>query len=380
MSRAVGVRAAVAFALVLLEAAAFAWLGPLDRRVQDWLLVLHAQGRAPDADIVLLNIDERSIAAMSPDFGPYEWPRSVYAEFIEKLNRQQPAAIVFDQIFAEPQREHPDQDAYFIEALGAAPDTYTGMLRLDGVDDSQGLPLAGSERLGFERTAAADPAARLPLLLPLQRIAENGRIGLINFLPDEDGVGRRYWAQLEHRGWRVPSLPLRVARGLGWALPAGADVEINWRGAPKSRPAVSFSDVFLDLERQHPQRPPDEFRGKVVIVGATAAGLNDLHATPLSPQQTGPEILAAALETMRHGDALRRPPSWLGLLFGLLPLALLGMAYLRGAGPLPLGLFLGLFSPISLLLAYAALQQGWLVRVAAPLASLWLAYLVLALW
>ena len=375
------VRIAIAFALVLLEIAAFAWLGQVDHRVQDWLLSLHAKRRAADVDIVLVNIDERSTAEMNPEFGPYPWPRSVYAEFIEKLNRQHPAAIVFDQMFADPQREHPDQDAYFIDAVVAAPNVYVGMTKLDGVPDSEGLSLASyGERLGFERGPAADPAARLPLLLPFSRIAETGRIGLINFLPDDDGVGRRYWARMAHHGWLIPSLPLRVARDLSWPLPAGPDIEINWRGLPQSRPSVSFSDVFHDLDRQHPQRPPDEFRGKVVIIGATAIGLNDLHPTPLSQQLTGPAILAAALETIKHGDALRRPPLWLGVLIGLLPLALLGLAYLRGVGLFPLGLGLAVLSPLSLLLAYGALQAGWLVRPVAPLASLWVAYLALALW
>ncbi|WP_029920679.1 CHASE2 domain-containing protein [Nevskia soli] len=375
-----GARIAVALALVLLEIASFAWLGQPEHRVQDWLLSLHAQRRVADADIVLVNIDERSIAAMNPEFGPYEWPRSVYAEFIEKLGRQHPAAIIFDQFFADPQREHPDQDAYFIDTVVAAPNVYVGMARLDGVDETQGLALATyGERLGFERGPAADPAARLPLLLPFQRIAETGRIGLINFLPDDDGVGRRYLARLSHHGWRIPSLPLRVARDLGWPLPADSDIEINWRGLPQSRASVSFSDVFLDLDRQHPQRPPDEFHGKVLIIGATAIGRNDLHPTPLAQQQTGPEILAAALETIKHGDALLRPPLWFGVLIGLLPLFLLGLAYLRGVGLFPLGLALVIFSPLSLLFAYGALQEGWLVRVVAPLASLWVAYLALAL-
>ncbi len=373
-------RLLIALALVLLEFAAFQGLGSVDHRVQDWLLRIHAQTRTPDPDIVLLNIDERSLAAMNPDFGPYEWPRSVYGEFIEKLEAQQPAAILFDQIFADPQREHPDQDAYFIEAVAAAPNVYVAMARLDGVPDGQGLPLAEyGEKLGFEHSAGSDPAARLPLLLPLQGLAETGRIGLINFLPDDDGVGRRYHTLVEQHGWLVPSLPLRVSRGLGWPLPAGGDVEINWRGAPQTRAQVSFSDLFLDLERRHPQRPATEFRGKVVVVGVIAAGLHDLHPTPLSPQQTGPEILAAALETIKHGDALHRPSLWLALLLGLVPLAVLGLAYLRGAGLFALGWSLAVLSPLLLLGGYGVLQAGWIMPLVPPLATLWLAYLGLAL-
>ncbi|HWY23369.1 MAG TPA: adenylate/guanylate cyclase domain-containing protein, partial [Nevskia sp.] len=112
----------------------------------------------------------------------------------------------------------------------------------------------------------------------------------------------------------------------------------------------------------------------------TAVGIPDLHPTPLAQQQTGPEILAAALETIKHGDALRRPPLWLALLLGLLPLALCAWAQLRGTGLFALGVSLALLTPLVLVLGYGALQAGWLVPLVPPLATLWSAYLALALW
>jgi adenylate cyclase len=373
-------RLLIALVLVLLEFAALQTLGGLDHLVQDWLLRIHAQTRTPDPDIVLLNIDERSLAAMSGDFGGYPWPRSVYAELVEKLEQQHPAAIVFDQFFFDPLREHPDEDAYFTEIAKAAPNVYFAMVWLDKVPEEKGLSLDQyGKQLGFLRTAAALPGVRLPLALPLEGLAETGRIGLTNFLADPDYVGRRYWANFPHQGWLIPSLPLRIARDQGWALPAGPDIEINWRGAAGSRTRNSFSDVFLDLEKRQPQRPADEFRNKIVIVGSTAVGVPDLHQTPLAQSQTGPEILAAALETIKRGDALRRPPLWAALLGGLLLLAVFVLAQLRGAPLFALGVALALLTPLLLLMGYAALHAGWMVPLVPPLATLWLAYLGLAL-
>src|SRR6202007_38564 len=111
------------------------------------------------------------------------WPRSVYAEFIEKLDAQQPAAIVFDLFFADPSKEHPDLDAYLCEAFAAAPRAYAAMSWLEGTDDRHGLDLDrhGAKR-GLVRPARAPAGAQVPLLLPFQPIAETGRIGLVNFL------------------------------------------------------------------------------------------------------------------------------------------------------------------------------------------------------
>ncbi|MBV8062812.1 MAG: adenylate/guanylate cyclase domain-containing protein, partial [Nevskia sp.] len=73
------------------------------------------------------------------------------------------------------------------------------------------------------------------------------------------------------------------------------------------------------------------------------------------------------------------PPQWLALLLGLLPLAACALAYLRGAGLFVLGISLALLTPLSLLVGYGALEAGWIVPVVPPLATLWLAYLGLAL-
>ncbi|MDI3260995.1 MAG: adenylate/guanylate cyclase domain-containing protein [Sinobacteraceae bacterium] len=367
-------------AVLLLNLVTLVLLATPDLRIQDGLLRRHAATRAPDPDIVLLDIDERSLAAFSAEFGAWPWPRSVFGELIEKLEAQKPAAIVFDLLFTDPQRGHEQDDAYFIEQTAAASNVFLPMSALPGVPEGQGVPLAEyGARLGVIRTPDAQPEARLPLLLPLAGLAETGRLGLIDVTADPDGVVRRYRVYLEHRGWRVDSLPGRVARALNWKLPQADTIEIHWRGAAGARPAVSFSDLFFDLERRHPQRPADEFSGKILVVGATAAGLNDLHATPLSGQQAGPEILAAALETLKHGDALRRPPWWFQVLPGCIVSLLLLAGARRAWGLLPLGAGALSFVPLWLAAVYAALSWNWVLPVLPPLAALAATYLGLAL-
>ena len=48
-------------------------------------------------------------------------------------------------------------------------------------------------------------------------------------------------------GWKVPSLPARVIRELGYNEPAVQRVLLNWRGKPFSYQTVTFSDVFDDM-------------------------------------------------------------------------------------------------------------------------------------
>src|SRR4029077_11125627 len=93
-----------------------------------------------------------------------------------------------------------------------------------------------------------DPNTRVTMELPFVLDPPAwGRTGLIDFLPDDDGVGRRYWLRREFGGYVIPSLPLRVASTLGWKMPDGDSLTMAWSTGrdPKSPHAhVAFADIY----------------------------------------------------------------------------------------------------------------------------------------
>jgi hypothetical protein len=120
-------------------------------------------------------------------------------------------------------------------------------------------------------------------------------------------------------GWRLPSLPVRLAEELHWPLPERHDILLNWRGKPFTYNYVSFSDVFQDMLNKNRKRPQDEFAGKIVIIGSTAPSLFDVKATSMAKQFPGVEILATAIDNVKHEDFIRVPNSrWPLLLAALL--------------------------------------------------------------
>ncbi len=60
----------------------------------------------------------------------------------------------------------------------------------------------------------------------------------------------------------------------------------------------------------------------VVLVGYTAAGLNDAKPTPVDPVMPGVEVLAEATEALVAGSAIRVPPAWLKYVIAALLVAL----------------------------------------------------------
>ena len=73
---------------------------------------------------------------------------------------------------------------------------------------------------------------------------------------------------------------------------------INYMGPPQTFPHYSISDILAG------RLPKDTFRGKIVLVGATAVGIYDLRVTPFSATFPGVEIHANVIDNILHRNFL----------------------------------------------------------------------------
>jgi len=358
-------------ALALLAAALLAapLLVPVNNALLDRFVRLQAARLAPDPDIVFVAIDEKSLARMEKEAGRFPWPRAVYGTLVEGIAAQKPRAIVFDIAFSEKDVRGPESDRAFVEAASRHDNVFYPMVWLDSREGPKASEVAAA--LGLVRRPGANPDARITVLPPLVLPPELWRVGTINLLVDEDGVGRRYHLRYRVEGWDIPSLPARVAMDLGFPTPDADDLVLAWRGSAGAFPRVSFSDLYEDFERQKRTRPGNEFTGKIVIIGASAAGLGDLRATPLSHAQPGPEILGTAIENLKNNRAMRSAPAWLPAAATLALLALLLYAFNRGVDARITGGALAVVSGGLVLLAYLGAGRMLLVPVAMPIAAAW---------
>ena len=380
-------RSLPSFALVVLAAAAvelFAlhWLMPFENRLLDSFVKAHATALAPDPDIVLVDIDESSLARMEQgDAGRWPWPRVVYADLIEGLAAQKPRAIVFDMMFVERDRFRPQDDAAFAESVTRHPNTYFAFLRLPESSDGKGVRIgefAGD--FGLIRSKRADPQAKIALVPPLVLPKETyARAGLITFKDDPDGVGRRYLLRETFAGWHIPSLPARVAYDLGYPVPDQDSLVLAWRGAANSFARVSFADLYEEFNRLAKKRPANEFAGKIVIIGTAATGMHDLRVTPMHPLHPGAEILGTAIENLKNGRHMRYAPAWWAGALGVALLAGLYFAFKRGIEIRATGAALALLSALLIGAAWTLVGRLILWPVLTPLAAAWTFYAAAAL-
>lgn len=302
------VLAAIFSLLIIADTAHFHIIAEMKQVGLDMMVRYRFKVPKPDKDIVIVDIDEASLADMSSEYGRWPWPRKVLGELVEEIEKQKPQAIVFDIIYSEPDVFNAESDAYFDAVIAKTTNTFFPMYRLSPYDDAQ-------SQLNPVMIPGAIPSgdgvqidATIAMLMPyFKSVQDSGRLGLSNIDIDSDGVTRHYLAYMEEYGWKIPSLPLRIAEDLNFPKTEEQRVFLNWRGPPFTYQSVSFSKVFRDIKRKAKQRPANEFNGKIVIIGSTASGLFAIKPTPMSRAHPGVEILATAIDNFKHVDYLRFP-------------------------------------------------------------------------
>jgi len=294
---------------VLMDASVFHIGENMRQKAFDFMVRHRVITPKPDPDIIIVDVNEASLAALAPDFGRWPWPRQVFGEFVEHLEAQHPKAIVFDILFADADIYNPDSDTYFNDVIQGTNNVFFPFLRL--AEQQDGLSQVKPAMIPGVTAAApgADQNTTLAVVLPhFDAALKAGRLGTHNIYPDADGIVREYRLWQDKSGWTIPSLPLQVGSFVQVnAMPPPQNMLINWRGGPFTYRNVSFSDVYRDMTAKTPKRPQNEFAGKIVIIGSTAPSLFDLKATAMAKVHPGVEILATAIDNVRHNDYLHFP-------------------------------------------------------------------------
>ncbi|MDA0166979.1 adenylate/guanylate cyclase domain-containing protein [Solirubrobacter ginsenosidimutans] len=291
------------------------------------------RGARPAQNFAVIELDDATIGELG-ERPPLR--RSRYATAIDKLRRAGARLIVFDIQFTEPTRMR--EDNALIEALGRARPTVLSTTETDGHGHTAVL--------GGEDTQRAFGVRVGSTLLP------NDSGGVIRRMDySVDGL-KGLWVVAAETLWRRP------VRQFGSAL-------IDYAGPPGTIQAYSLIDVLRD------RLPAGAVAGRIVVVGAAAPSLGDVHPTPTSPNgaMNGPEVIANTISTVLRDRPLR-DPSWpvavlaIVLCAALVPLAGLRLTPLRSQA---LGLA---FAACFVVAAQALFDHGLVLPVIAPAGAL----------
>jgi adenylate cyclase len=321
-----------------------------------------------DERVVIIDIDEKSLF----EVGRWPWSRDRVAELVDRLfSRQGVTLLGIDVIFAEADKSSGidtledlargplQSNTAYREALATLRPKLDYDNRLAQTIAQHPVVLgfnfaSGSSRRNVGQLPAAVFAADAlrghRAALPawdgysgnrpeFQRAALGA--GYNNGLPDFDGVSRRVPLLAMYQDQVYEALSLAVARAVmgnpkvapafgstGDTLDAlkldigrgsvripidqhGAAL-IPFRGEQGSFRYYSAADVLAD------RVPPDALRGKIALLGTSAAGLLDLRVTPVAETYPGIEVHANLVSGILDGRLKSQPEYILGAEFTLL--------------------------------------------------------------
>ncbi|MDR7052400.1 adenylate cyclase [Duganella sp. 3397] len=120
-------------------------------------------------------------------------------------------------------------------------------------------------------------------------------------------------AEREHGGLdRIAMFTPRGQRSIPVGEALTTTIEFRGKGGPDGGAFryVSAADVLMGAV------PADVLRGAIVLVGTTAAGLNDIRATPVNAEFPGVEVHANLIKSILDGHFKSRPDYALAIEFG----------------------------------------------------------------
>jgi adenylate cyclase len=288
----------------------------------------------PSGRVVVVEIDECSIEYFrARGEGGWPWSRQRHADLLDRLDREGVRAAGYDVLLTDPSREDPGGDqALEAMALGGEGRFLFAAARMHR-DYDAGAPLLASQTPGAF-PSVDEPAAnpRVALLLPYGN-AMAAASAIVNVARDDDGVLRDLPVYETAGDWGLPSLPMRLAVIATGKQPRAfaPSVRPNWRENTRL-PRLSAADLLVEgppVCRRATAAVP-KLKDAVVLVGYTAAGLNDAKPTPVDPVMPGVEVLAEATEALVAGSAIRVPPAWLKYAIAALLVALTAFVFFRG--------------------------------------------------
>lgn len=219
--------------------------------------------RQATGDILIVAIDQKSI----DHIGPWPWPRRKHALLLDQLQSAGVHQVAFDIDFSD--RTNATDDQALADAIG----------RMAG---QIVLPVFRENR-NAQAQIQRSPYAPFTL---------GARLATVNLALDKNGTARRYPTGEASITGLVPSLADVLT---GSRKETAHSYFIDYGIQPSSIPRLSYIDVLNGVF------PSRAIAGKTIIVGATAASLDDQMQVPLYGTLSGPLVHALAAESLLQG-------------------------------------------------------------------------------
>lgn len=287
------------------------------------LLVKHRHLK-PSKDIIIVAIDDGSYEYILDKYG--EWPisRDVYAKIIDRLEQDNPKAVVFDLMFIKSFKSNPTADKKLADTMAKYNNIYTA-INFDNQSYEVRTPVELPERLAVnvENRSKVDFKTNFGFTncrsIISQILDSDTKVGMININRSEDGIIRKVPVFAYYNNSYYPHLTMLVANDLmndsnrdfvidkgsnlvmgGKKIPltSSGEAVLNWYGpSVETYKNIPFYKLIKSIESGDVKDGFD-FKDKIVFIGTTASSLFDTKSVPIDKIYPGVEIHATYMNNL----------------------------------------------------------------------------------
>lgn len=295
------------------------------------LLVKHRHLK-PSKDIVVVAIDDGSYEYILDKYG--EWPisRDIYAKIIDRIEKNNPKAIVFDLMFIKSFKTNPTADTILANTMEKYNNIYTA-INFDNQSYEVRTPIELPERLAVNVDNQSNVDFRRNFGFTncrsiISKILETKtKVGMININRSEDGIIRKVPVFAYYNNHYYPHLTLSVGNDLinnsktDFVIDSGANLllgdkkipltstgeaVLNWYGPSlETYKNIPFHKLIKSIE-SGTMNDGFDFKDKIVFIGTTASSLFDTKSVPIDKIYPGVEIHATYMNNLLDNSFVKQ--------------------------------------------------------------------------
>ncbi|MDT8317764.1 MAG: adenylate/guanylate cyclase domain-containing protein [bacterium] len=293
-------------------------------------------------DIALVLIDEASLKSTNSTLGRWPWPRWIYGDLLEYFAMGGAKTIAFDIIFPEYEDAMKSgdtigaNDELLVEGTAMAGNVFHAAQIIVDVEDELNKSLlnkplpqdfieAFSVKTFEKKSLKISPYNNF--YLPFRELYEVSRgVGVVEFADDSDGIYRKTKLFRQYQGDFFPVLsmailmdelkPEKISKEKGKLVMSDLEIPLLDDGQYlinmyKNFNTYSISGILSSIQKiqqgelENLMVDPAEFENKIVIIGASATGVEDLKPTAMGKRMPGVMLHASLVSNVLKRDFLR---------------------------------------------------------------------------
>ena len=282
-------------------------------------------------DIMIVTIDDASYEYLHEKYGEWPLPRSVYANMVNYIEKQNPKVIAFDLMFVKSMKTAPQDDAQLIDSIISNNNVYTAM-NFDNqeadvrtpidLDEKFKVNVQNNSKINFKKDLTF---TNVRSILP-QIMDGTPNVASVNVSRSLDGLLRKLPPLMIYKGEFYPHLALKV--GLHAKGAQSKDFQIDKDGnlitelgkIPLDEDGGAILNWYGSAERTFTQVPlykivkamngeissPADFENKIIYVGTTAVSLYDTKTVPVAKLYPGVAIHTTFVNNLRDNSFIKK--------------------------------------------------------------------------